>query len=299
MWSILEAGDAGQGVGHLRRLGAASAHDDIEKLNDEVLAEAADAYGRLNLVAPPAGAVWRALSRPSVALVRSVGAQSRDATAATLEPTVRPAMPMRLLAGQNDVSIVPALRAVLRRWCDLVRHTTGEQREVARLTLAAAMLARGAVLDGDTDTVAWFVERWLGLTPTGYRVDGTSAALLEGGWVRRRVDEEFSAVRDAVTKLRTESLDQHRLHRPVWHTQLRGRPVALLYDPIGSSAELIDTIGATDQALLAIETADVMRHIGGMVLVIHLAGLPGAAIVAGGEVAAVAARRHPRRRRRN
>ena len=165
---------------------------------------------------------------------------------------MRPSLPARLLASQDDAGIVPALRTVLRHWCDLAWHASGEQRETARLTLAAAMLARGAVLDGDTDTVTWFVDRWLGLRPTSYRVDGTSAALLEDGWVQRRVDEEFSAARDNVTSLRIESIEQHRLHRPVWQTQLRGTLVGLLNDPIGSSGfELIDSVGAVDPGLEA------------------------------------------------
>jgi len=177
-----------------------------------------------------------------------------------LDATVRPSLPAKLLVSQDDMGIVPALRGVLRRWCDLARHTSGEQRETARLTLAAAMLARGAVLEGDTDTVAWFVDRWLGLQPTSYRIDGTSAALLEDGWVHRRVDEEFSAVRDTVTSLRIESVEQHRLHRPVWQTQLRGSLVGLLNDPVGSSGfELIDTIGAADPGLAAVEAEDIKR----------------------------------------
>ena len=176
--------------------------------------------------------------------------------------TVRPALPARLLTGQDDTDIVPALRGVLRRWCDLARHADGERRDTARLTLAAAMLARGAVLDGDSDTVAWFVGRWLGLQPTAYRVDGTSAALLEDGWVHRRVDEEFSAVRDTVTSLRIESAVQHRLHRPLWDTQLRGSLVGLLSDPVGSSGlELSDTLGVVEPAFEdAVELDRVIRH---------------------------------------
>jgi RNA polymerase sigma factor (sigma-70 family) len=125
-------------------------------------------------------------------------------------------------------------------WCEMTRSTTGERREVARLTLAAAMLARGAVLDGDTETVKWFIKRWLGLMATDSRVDGASAALLENGWHHRAVDDEFSAVRDSVTDLRVETLYQHRVHRPVWETQLRGAPVALLGETVESSLQSSD-----------------------------------------------------------
>jgi hypothetical protein len=90
------------------------------------------------------------------------------------------------------------------------------------------MLARGAVLDGDIATVKWFIDKWLGLSTTGARVDGASAALLENGWTASTTDSELSAVIDAVTTLRVESKYQHRLHRPVWETQLSGFPVTLL-----------------------------------------------------------------------
>jgi hypothetical protein len=267
VWDILDARDERSAVGHLRGLGNASVAEEVSALNEAVLVAAAQAYGQVDLVAPPAGAIWRSLSRPSAALIHSVSArpwqpvQHRTiTTAGVLDATVRPSLPARLLASRDDAGVVPALRAVLRRWCDLARHAGGERRETARLTLAAAMLARGAVLDGDADTVAWFVDRWLGLQPTSYRIDGTSAALLEDGWVWRRVDEEFSAVRDTVTSLRIDSLAQHRLHRPVWQTQLRGSPVGLLNQPVaGSGFELIDAIGAVDPHLEAVE-ADVSGY---------------------------------------
>lgn len=148
---------------------------------------------------------------------------------------MRPVLPVELFGAWNDdTEVVPAVRWVLRRWCDLARNATGEQHEVARLTLAAALLARGAVLDGDTATVKWFITQWLGLRATDSRVDGASAALLEGGWVYRSVDDEFSAVRDTVTDLRIEAAYQHRLHRPVWETQLRGAPIGLLSEQVGS-----------------------------------------------------------------
>jgi hypothetical protein len=113
------------------------------------------------------------------------------------------------------------------------------------------MLARGAVLDGDVDTVKWFVKRWLGMAATDTRVDGTKAALLENGWHRLTVDDEFSVVRDSVTDLRVESMYQHRVHRPVWETQLRGAPVALLDEALTSSSQATnDTEKAVDRLML-------------------------------------------------
>jgi hypothetical protein len=105
---------------------------------------------------------------------------------------------------------------------------------VARLTLAAALLARGAALGDDKEqTVEWFIKQWLGLRPTETRVDGVKAALPEDGWIRPNIDDDFSTVLDTVTDVRIQALYQHRLHRPVWETPLQGAPVALLSEPVG------------------------------------------------------------------
>jgi DNA-directed RNA polymerase specialized sigma24 family protein len=237
VWSVLV--DEGEGVGFLRRLDT----DDEHTLNTDVKCQIVRTYRSLDLTGPDMRTVWRVLSRPSTALVDSVRNPPRPRrivgdgpVRATLGASVRPALPDSLLGKwRDDIKVVPALRRVLRMWCEMARHSIGERREVARLTLAAAMLARGAVLDGDTETVKWFVKRWLGLIATDSRIDGMSAALLEDGWHHRAVDDEFSAIRDSVTNLRIEALYQHRLHRPAWETQLRGAPVALL----GETAEFI------------------------------------------------------------
>jgi RNA polymerase sigma factor (sigma-70 family) len=242
VWGVLV--DEDNGVGFLRRLET----DDEHALNAEVRGQVVRTYRSLDLAGPDMRAVWRALSRPSTALVDSVRNPPRPRhkvgdgpVRATLGASVRPALPGPLLGGwRDDTEVVPALRRVLRMWCEMTRNTTGERREVARLTLAAAMLARGAVLDGDTETVKWFVKRWLGLIATDSRVDGASAALLENGWHHRAVDDEFSAVRDSVTDLRVEALYQHRVHRPVWETQLRGAPVALLGETVESTLQASD-----------------------------------------------------------
>ncbi len=242
VWSVLVG--EGDGVGFLRRLDT----DDEHALNADVRYQVVSTYRSLDLTGPDMCAVWRALSRPSTALVDSVRNPPRPRRVvgdgpvrATLGVSVRPALPGPLLGEwRDDTQVVPALRRVLRMWCEMARNTTGERREVARLTLAAAMLARGAVLDGDTETMKWFVKRWLGLVATDSRVDGASAALLENGWNHRAVDDEFSAVRDSVTDLRVEALYQHRVHRPVWETQLRGEPVALLSETVASSAQSSD-----------------------------------------------------------
>jgi RNA polymerase sigma factor (sigma-70 family) len=255
VWNVLVGQD--NGVGFLRRLGSCNE----PAVNTAVMSEMTRTFQSLELVAPGKGTVWQTLSRPSVALVSSIRQPLRlrrltgdRQILATLGATVRPALPGLLLdEWRDEAEVVPTLRRVLCMWCDLARNSTGERREVARLTLAAAMLARGAVLDGDTATVKWFVKRWLGLAASDSRVDGASAALLENGWSRRTVDDEFSAVRDSVTDLRVEALYQHRVHRPVWETQLRGTPVALLGDAAPESQTTDDDLPETlvTQTILA------------------------------------------------
>jgi RNA polymerase sigma factor (sigma-70 family) len=74
--------------------------------------------------------------------------------------------------------------------------------------------------------------------------------------VYRSVDDEFSIVRDTVTDLRIEAVYQHRLHRPVWETQLHGAPIGLLSDQVGSSDSngivLADIPAAGDDPVAAI-----------------------------------------------
>ncbi|HKS45804.1 MAG TPA: hypothetical protein VJT49_11980 [Amycolatopsis sp.] len=206
VWSVLASRDNTTGIGFLRRLGSSAT--EVQALNDAVAHRAVRIYQELDLAAPAMQDVWRCLAKPADALVASVRSSPRrqaaapggERTACTLGATVRPVLPVVLFDNwTDDTLVVPALRRVLRHWCDLARNATGEKREVARLTLAAALLARGAVLDGDTATVKWFISRWLGLRSTDTRVDGASAALLENGWVTRSVDDDFSAVRDTVT----------------------------------------------------------------------------------------------------
>ncbi|MFI6294921.1 hypothetical protein ACIBEJ_25250 [Nonomuraea sp. NPDC050790] len=257
VWSISGGVDeSAEAVGFLRRIRgpAETGH------NLEVLREVTKAFGAIDLLAPTRRQIWEALARPAQALIASVGdAQGPQETSqyGALLVAPRPRLPSELLSHwSSDSEIVPVLRQVLRDWCDIARHASGERREVAQLTLAAALLTRGAALDGDTATVRWFVDRWLGLAPTDSRVDGTIAALLSDGWRRASIGAEFTDVQDVVTDLRVqatlfrrEAKRQHRLHRPVWETQVRGAPVAMLLDtlPGQDSLALVEAIVGSAQ----------------------------------------------------
>ncbi|MGW3415833.1 hypothetical protein [Streptomyces sp. NPDC000888] len=268
VWGLVA--DRRKGVGFLMQYGTADPAEHAVRGNAAVAEAAVQTYQRPRLLGAEGRQVWAALSQPADTLLAHVreplslgvrpGAADTCAEARhtlSLQVDVRPVLPGTLHGSwEREASIVPALRAVLRRWCDLARHSSADSSagEVARLTLAAALLARGAALDGDTATVRWFVKRWLGLNATGTRVDGTIAALLEDGWTRRTVDAEFSAVQDSVADVRIESLYQHRLHRPVWETELRGAPVALLSDLASArDGEQFDLVsGAAEDDVIAI-----------------------------------------------
>lgn len=193
------------------------------------------AYKKLKLVGPDRHQIWAALANPAETLLTAAAIPSPISAPGTrtavLTAVVRPSLPAALHRDDTaEHQLVPALRAVLRRWCDLAHRSGGTTGDHARIMLAAAHLARGAALDGDTDTVGWFVERWLGLNPLDTRIDGTTAALLENDWTRNRVDTRLSQVLDTVTGLRTDADRHHRTHRPVWETQIKGYSITLLSD---------------------------------------------------------------------
>lgn len=258
VWSIVGMASAEvEAVGFLREYGKPGAAP-TAGVNVAVTQHAVLTFGALELTAPSRREVWDAMERPAQALINSVDVSTEDIG----QPgTLRPRYGPRLSAGfltdwPREDKVVPALRRVLRAWCEIARHATGDRRDVAELLLAAAQLARGAALDGDMDTVRWFVDRWLGLPPTESRVDGAAAALLADGWRRTTADRDLNAAQDAVadlriraTGLRSAARHQHRLHRPVWETELRGSPVALLSDPLlafGDSGMAADELAASD-----------------------------------------------------
>nr|WP_163017125.1 sigma factor-like helix-turn-helix DNA-binding protein [Streptomyces chartreusis] len=240
VWAALADASLDDGVGYLRQYGTGTTTPAVRRANAAVAAKAVRTYRKINLVGPDRHQIWAALSNPADTIMQAAAAPLPSTVAGndnTPRPTalyaaVRPCLPAVLHLGSSlEDQIVPALRAVLRRWCDLAHRAGGTSGDHARIMLAAALLARGAALDGDIETVRWFVNRWLGLAAVDARVDGTTAALLENHWTRHRVDTRLSEVIDDVAKrLRQDADQQHRLHRPLWETQLRGARITLLTD---------------------------------------------------------------------
>jgi DNA-binding CsgD family transcriptional regulator len=265
VWGIVGTASADvETVGFLRRYGKSEGTS--AGANAAIAGHAVLTFGALDLTEPSRREVWQALERPAQALINSVDASREDiGPPGTLRAQFSPQLPAGLLADwRREDEVVPILRRILQRWCEIARHATGDKRDAAELLLAAAQLARGAALDGDMETVRWFVDRWLGLHPTDSRVDGAVAALLTDGWQRTTSDRELNAAQDAVADLRmragsfrSQAQHQHRLHRPVWETELRGSPVTLLSDrlhaPGGAGAD--EVAADTDDPLTAVTKA--------------------------------------------
>ncbi|WP_327075562.1 hypothetical protein OG196_43310 (plasmid) [Kitasatospora purpeofusca] len=235
VWDLIAHREEADGVGSLLQYGAAAPTEEARRANTAVAAKAAQTYRKLKLTGPDRHQVWAVMSNPTTTILANtltpatLAAVPSSGAVAGLHVAVRPLLPTILRQEwDNDTDVVPALRRLLRRWCDLARTSNSTVGNVARLTLAAALLARGAALDGDTDTVRWFIDRWLRLSPTDARIDGSTAALLENDWTRNRVDARMSTVMDTVAALRADGHHQHRLHRPVWETRLGGAPVSLM-----------------------------------------------------------------------
>jgi RNA polymerase sigma factor (sigma-70 family) len=127
----------------------------------------------------------------------------------------------------------------------LIRDT-GEAQPYTLALATTDMTATGEQI------VARYASRWSieQSIKDGKNLLGAGDAQSRNGWTHPTVDDEFSAIRDAVTDLRIEALYQHRLHRPVWETQLRGTSVALLSEPAGWQR--------SDNGVVSIELADTL-----------------------------------------
>jgi hypothetical protein len=144
------------------------------------------------------------------------------------------------------------LHRLLRSWQHTFQTTTDSVLAfLARSGYMAALRARNAVLHGDHEAVAEFIENWLHLKPTPWRIEAVSAALLEEGW-------EIEPA-DALTTIRIRTTDQHHVLRPVWETQLNGRKVGMLDQPIGTTSLTLGDL-ATDRSTEDVVLEASMHH---------------------------------------
>jgi hypothetical protein len=116
------------------------------------------------------------------------------------------------------------LVGLFRSWRETAETGLGLLRRLARAAHRAALLARDAVLDGDDEPVAWFIEDWLGMRVTPQRIEAVGAALLEEGW-DAGVPEDPDYL---ITDLRRRTRRQARVLKPIWETRLNFRAVGQL-----------------------------------------------------------------------
>ncbi|MGE5286973.1 MAG: hypothetical protein ACM3ML_07180 [Micromonosporaceae bacterium] len=125
-----------------------------------------------------------------------------------------------------------AFSALFGYWRDLASLGAGVLRLAARAAWAAALRARDAVLRGDQEAVAKFIEDWLKMHVTELRIEAVSAALLEPGWDAGTSDDPFELLND----LRARGKRMARAVKPIWETRLNHHRVLLLGQPINTRA---------------------------------------------------------------
>ncbi|MFF6787165.1 hypothetical protein [Streptomyces sp. NPDC012510] len=111
---------------------------------------------------------------------------------------------------------------------------------LTREALLAALIARNAAIEGNTETVNDFSRTWLGLEhPERWR-EAVEMALL-GGWVGQLGTgiADDSVVTDL---LRRHCHSEHEQLQPLWERRIRGKRVALLSCPIGDGLALADVL---------------------------------------------------------
>ncbi|MGW0964101.1 hypothetical protein ACWD4K_35040 [Streptomyces gelaticus] len=152
-------------------------------------------------------------------------------------------------------SPVQFIAMVLIRLAEAVRLM--RNLPATREVLTAALVARNAAVEGDTETVDAFSRDWLGLTdPQGWRSAVENALL--GEWVHHL---GRGVLRDPQLRdlLNQHTRIEHRNLQPLWERRVRGRRVRLLQDLIADGLTLADTVADNrrpEDALLRRELDD-------------------------------------------
>ncbi|WP_052758111.1 hypothetical protein [Streptomyces yangpuensis] len=111
---------------------------------------------------------------------------------------------------------------------------------VTRDALIAALVARNAAIEGDTDGVDAFSRDWLGFShPERWR-DAVEIALL-GDWVDQL--GAGTAHDPVITRLlQGHSKREHKQLQPLWERRTRGRRTALLSQPLSQTTTVADLL---------------------------------------------------------
>lgn len=160
------------------------------------------------------------------------------------------------LADFAAASATTRLIHLFRAWRETAETSLGLLGGLARGAYLAALRARAAVLNGDDGPVAWFIEEWLVMRATPERIEAVSAALLEEGW-DAGIPEDPTRL---LTDLRSRTVRQARVLKPIWETRLNHRTIGTLDRTVTTSdgttltaADLVPDPRTTEELALGAE----------------------------------------------
>ncbi|MFC8201689.1 hypothetical protein ACFUTV_40870 [Streptomyces sp. NPDC057298] len=109
-----------------------------------------------------------------------------------------------------------------------------------RPALLAALTARNAAIEGDTETVDAFSEEWLGFShPQKWR--GAVEMALLGSWVEV-LGQGKSTDQYILDVLERHARTEHRALQPLWERRTRGRRTVLLSQPLSTNLTVQDLL---------------------------------------------------------
>ncbi|MFD5767184.1 hypothetical protein ACFWIN_15345, partial [Streptomyces sp. NPDC127049] len=116
---------------------------------------------------------------------------------------------------------------------------------VAREAVVAALVARNAAIEGDTETVDEFARSWLGIGRADMWREAVEMALL-GDWVET-LGARLSEDAEVMALLGRHARVEHVHLQPIWERKAWGHRLRLLQDPVGDGLTLGDFV--TDRRL--------------------------------------------------
>ncbi|WP_275464629.1 hypothetical protein [Streptomyces noursei] len=139
-------------------------------------------------------------------------------------------------------SPVNFIAAVLKA---LAMQLTSHPMPVTRDAVIAALVARNAAIEGDSETVDEFTKSWLGFSRPEMWREAVEMALL-GDWVEE-LGVRLSGDAEVMTLLGRHARVEHLHLQPIWERKACGHRLRLLEDPVSEGLTLGDFI--TDRRL--------------------------------------------------
>ncbi|MEU1106601.1 hypothetical protein ABZ408_37445 [Streptomyces tibetensis] len=156
---------------------------------------------------------------------------------------------------KQDVRIT--IRIVARLLLLMLEELSTTPSVPARAALSAALAARNAAIEGDSETVDAFSRTWLGLSrPEAWR-EAVEIALL-GDWTET-LGRGLATDAYISDLLHRHAGSEHRALQPLWERRVRGKRTVLLGQPLGADLTVQDLLAqrhTPEDAALAEELAD-------------------------------------------